>query len=156
MAYVFRRVNPFYEVRKANSWKGKFQFFTGTGFPQNADNFSQTVNVPTFKYKADAWDWVNKLGYSKREMEVPGYELVQVRNRAVPGLMKEAKAYNSKLRALRGATAMLAAIYQQAGFSHAAHHVKEQSELVRINLSDRYQLIKAAKEKEYEDAQKSK
>ena len=146
MAYVLRRENL------SLLSKTKFEFFSGKGFPQLANRFDHTVNIPVFKYKTDVWDWVNKLGYTKQQLENYGYELVQVKNRAVPGLMKEAQAYNSKLRALRGATAMLAAIYEQAGYSSAAHIVRGQSECVRVSLSAKYQAAKTKIEKEYEDA----
>jgi hypothetical protein len=144
-----------YVLRRDNSTlfpKCKFQFFRGDNFPISANRFDHTVNVPVFKYRAELWDWVNKLGYTKKQLESYGYELVQVRNRKIEGLMVHAVNYNNTVRALCGTSAMMSALYHRLGYPTLAKETEDHCKRIKAQLARTYAETKRKLEEGMKDA----
>lgn len=147
MPYVIRRDND-----PANKYK--FSYFTGNSFPQQANRFDCTVRVPVFPSKKAAIDWCaeHKLKFCWLELELKGWELVQVRNRKVEGLMVHAINYNNKVRAISGTSAMMAQVYRSLGFFQKATNIESECLAIRELLADQYAETKRQLEEGMKDA----
>lgn len=156
MPYVIRRDNP-------EGHKYKFSYFTGNSFPQQANRFDCTVRVPVFPSKKAVVAWVDALAthvngkplWTWNELELNGWELVQVRNRKVEGLMVHAINYNNSVRAISGATAIyIQALQRMPGRNHslAISAAKKRLGWIKEDLANQYAKVKAKLLEDMKDA----
>lgn len=138
MPYVIRRDNP-------TGDKYKFSYFTGNSRPQFANRFDCTVRVPVFPSKRAVVEWLaNKVVFNARplytweELELNGWELVQVRNRKVEGLMVHAINYNNNVRALAGTSAMMSGLYHRLGYPTLAKETEGHCKGIKAQLARTY------------------
>lgn len=133
MPYVIRRDNP-------EGHKYKFSYFTGNSRPQFANRFDCTVRVPVFPSKKAVVEWCaeHELRFSWLNLELNGWELVQVRNRKVEGLMAEAIKYNNSVRALSGTSAMMSSLYHRLGYPTLAKETEDHCKRIKAQLARTY------------------
>lgn len=81
-----------------------------------------------------------------------GWELVPIVDRSIPGLGNLARQYRNRVRQLAGASAMLAKVYADAGYSHLAITIEQDCQAVKRALALRYALAKRQIVKEHQDA----
>lgn len=150
MPYVIRRDNP-------EGHKYKFSYFTGNSRPQFANRFDCTVRVPVFPSKKAVVEWCaeHELRFSWLNLELAGWELVQVRNRKVEGLMVHAINYNNSVRAISGATAIyIQALQRMPGRNHslAISAAKKRLGWIKEDLANQYAKVKAKLLEDMKDA----
>lgn len=147
MPYVIRRDNP-------EGSKYKFSYFTGNNFPQQANRFDCTVRVPVFHSKKAVLEWCaeHELRFSWLNLELNGWELTQVRNRKIEGLMVEAVKYNNRVRAISGTSAMMAQAYRSMGYVPYAEDVERKCKMIKAELARCYAITKAGLKEAKADA----
>ena len=143
MPYVIRRDNP-------EGSKYKFSYYSPTGWHQLANRFDCTVKVPVFPSKKAVVEWCaeQELRHSWLNLELAGWELVQVRNRKIEGLMVHAINYNNKVRAISGTSAMMAQAYRSMGYVPYAEDVERKCKMIKAELARCYAITKAELEME--------
>ena len=147
MPYVIRRDNP-------EGSKYKFSYFTGNDFPQQANRFDCTVRVPVFPSKKAVLEWcaAHEYKFQWNELELNGWELVQVRNRKVEGLMAEAIKYNNKVRAISGTSAMMSGLYHRLGYPTLAKETEDHCKRIKAQLARTYAETKRKLEEDMRNA----
>ena len=147
MPYVIRRDNP-------EGHKYKFSYFTGNSRPQFANRFDYKLRVPVFPTKKVAIDWCtnHELRFCWLELERDGWELVQVRNRKIDGLMAEAINYNNKVRAISGTSAMMSGLYHRLGYPTLAKETEDHCKRIKAQLARTYAETKRQLEEGMKDA----
>lgn len=133
MPYVIRRDNPI-------GHKYKFSYFTGNSRPQFANRFDCTVRVPVFPSKKAVLEWcaAHEYKFQWNELELNGWELVQVRNRKIEGLMVHAVNYNNSVRALSGTSAMMSSLYHRLGYPSLAKETEDHCKRIKAQLARTY------------------
>ena len=141
MPYVIRRDNP-------EGSRYKFSYYSPTGWYQLANRFDCTMRVPVFPSRKDTNKFLAKHGIDMDFLELNGWELVQIRNRKVEGLMVHAVNYNNKVRAISGTSAMMAQVYRSMGYVPYAEDVERKCKMIKAELARCYAITKAELEME--------
>lgn len=147
MPYVIRRDNP-------EGHKYKFSYYSPTGWHQLANRFDCTVKVPVFPSKKAVVEWCaeQELRHSWLNLELAGWELVQVRNRKVEGLMVHAINYNNNVRAISGTSAMMSGLYHRLGYPTLAKETEDHCKRIKAQLARTYAETKRKLEEGMKDA----
>lgn len=145
MPYVIRRDNP-------EGSKYKFSYYSPIGWHQLANRFDCTIRVPVFPSRKDTNKFLAEHGIDMDFLELAGWELVQVRNRKVEGLMAEAIKYNSKVRALAGTSAMMSGLYHRLGYPTLAKDTEDHCKRIKAQLARTYAETKRQLEEGMKDA----